>query len=132
MAAPEAAGLHLGQQVVDRGILDRRGRHAGTVADLVLEVHTPSSDGSPSAPLVTALLTGPMAVAQDLPRPLAWLARAIYRVLGLADPRPVEIAWTHVAELDVVVHLDVARAEVGFERLPDAVTRRFIGRLPGA
>jgi sporulation protein YlmC with PRC-barrel domain len=123
--------MELGVWVVDRGLIDRNGRRAGVVDDLIIELPEPCGT-EPSLPRVVALQTGPMALSENLWLPLRSLARLIYRLLGLPDARPVEIGWEHVSAIDVVVHLDLTREEAGLEALAEAVRRRFIGRIPGS
>jgi hypothetical protein len=125
------AGMELGVWVVDRGLIDRNGRRAGVVDDLIIELPEPCG-AEPSLPRVVALQTGPMALSENLWPPLRSLARLIYRLLGLRDARPVEIGWEHINAIDVVVHLDLTREEAGLEALAEAVRRRFIGRIPGS
>jgi hypothetical protein len=124
--------MDLGKHVADKELLDRDGLRAGKVDDLLLEIGEPRADGALPAPEVVAILCGPMALSADMPRPVRWLTRRIYRLLGVTNPQPVEVGWDHVTAIDVVVHLDLARGEMGVMALPDAVNRRYIGRLPGA
>lgn len=126
--------MNLGEQIIDCGVLDCNGRHAGKVDDLVLEFDDPSSGrtGDCSGPRVVALVSGPTALSRNLSRPIQRFVRAVYRLAGIADPEPSEVAWERVASIDVVVHLDVDREETGWSAVGDAVNRRFIERLPGA
>jgi hypothetical protein len=124
--------MNLGTQIVDRGILDRDGRHAGKVDDLILEFDDPSQDPAAAGPGVIALVTGPTAMSRNLSGPVRWFVRAIYRLIGIADPKPSEIAWENVKCIDVVVHLTVDREAAGWSAVGDAVNRRFIERLPWA
>ena len=64
--------------------------------------------------------------------PVRSLVRAVYRLAGVADPKPSVIPWERVQSIDVVVHLDIAREEAGWCAVGDAVNRRFIARLPGS
>ncbi len=124
--------MDLGKHVVDKELLDQDGWRAGKVDDLVLEISERAPDGSLPSPEVVALVTGPLALSRNLPRLVQWLTRRLYHLLGVRDPRPVEIPWSKVTEIDVVVHLDVKREAEDLTALADAVVRRFIGRLPGA
>lgn len=124
--------MDLGKHVVDKELLDRDGLRAGKVDDLILEIGDAGTDGAPPPPEVRAILTGPMALSADLPRPVRGLTRLLYRLLGLARPESVTIGWEHVTAIDVVVHLDIDRQRAGIMALAEAVDRRFIGRLPGA
>lgn len=121
--------MDLGKHVLDKEIVDRAGRRAGKVDDLLLEI---GAIGDGELPRVTAIISGPMALARNLPRPLRWLAFQTYRLLGLARPRPSAIPWRCVTEIDVVVHLELSRDETRYDDLADAVDRRFIGRIPGS
>lgn len=123
--------MDLGKQVLDKELIDRDGRRAGKVDDLLLEIE-PTPDGRLREPKVVAIMSGPLALSQDLSRPVAWFARLVYHLLGLADPHPVEIPWERVSKIDVAVHVDVERQAAGLTALADAVDRRFIARIPGA
>ena len=124
--------MDLGKHVVDKEILDKHGRRLGKVDDLLLEAPEPAANGPSREPEVVAIITGPLALSEDLSRPVRWLTRHVYRLLGLADPRPAEIPWGAVVAIDVVVHVDLDRSAAGWSALADAVNRRFIERLPGA
>ena len=123
--------MELGKHVVDKELLDCRGLRGGKVDDLVLETKE-AADGALPAPRVVALVSGPFALGRNLPRPLRWPVRAVYRLFGVPDPRPVEIPWDRIMAIDVVVHVDVDREAAGLTALQDAVARRVIERLPGA
>lgn len=118
--------IELGKQVLDKGLLDRDGRRCGKADDLVLELE-PGRE-----PELVALVSGPLAFAQTVGRPWRAAAAALHRLLGVADPHPVEIRWSAVEAIDVVVRLSVSRQESGLDALPDAVRRRIVARLPGA
>lgn len=122
--------MDLGKHVVDKELMDRRERRAGKVDDLLLRVEPAAGEASSLA--VVAIISGPLALGRCLPGPVTWLARQVYRLLGLRDPRPVTVPWERVVKIDVVVHLDITREEAGMTALADAVNRRLIGRLPGA
>jgi hypothetical protein len=124
--------MDLGKHVVDKELLDCHGLRAGKADDLLLEIAETGADGAVPFPVVKAIITGPMALSIDLPRPVQWLTRGIYRALGLARPDPITVGWEHVTAIDVVVHLDIDREREGVMALAEAVDRRYIGRLPGA
>ena len=124
--------MDLGKHVLDKEIVDRQLRRAGRVDDLVLELAEPGPDSVLQEPEVTAIVCGPLALGRTLSPPVRWLARQLYRVLGLADPHPVEVPWSAVSAIDVVVHLDIDRDHHGMTALEAAVRRRYIGRLPGS
>ena len=128
--------MELGKHVLDKGLLDAAGRRAGKVDDLLLDIADVALDGSIEGgapePEVVAIISGPLALAQNLPRWVQWLAIRLYHVLGVAEPGPVAIPWSAVTALDVVVHLSIEREGGGWYGLAEGVRRRYIGRLPGA
>jgi sporulation protein YlmC with PRC-barrel domain len=124
--------MDLGKRVLDKEILDCDGLRIGRVDDLCLEIGESGSDGSMPLPVVSSIVSGPMALAPIISSPTRWLARHLYRLLGLNDPRPVEIPWTAVTSIGVVIHVDRRRDGSGVSALAEAVERRFIRRLPGS
>ncbi len=129
-------GVDLGKHIEDKEILDRNDRRAGKVDDLLLELpelqDSDDADDSLARPEVVAIITGPLALARNLPAPLFALAKAVHRLFGIHNPEPVEIPWDRVSAIDVVVHVDVDREKLGLTELAEAVDRRIIGRIPGA
>lgn len=124
--------MDLGKHVLDKELIDRAGRRAGRVDDLVIEIEPAGPDGRIPSPEVRAIVSGPLALRATMSRPTRWLARHMYRLLGLADPHPIEIPWTQVTAIDVTVHVDRDRDHEGMTALETAVLRRYIGKLPGA
>lgn len=124
-----AGRLHLGKQVLDKGLLDRNGQPCGKVDDLLFVI--PDHDVH-DRPRVEGLVTGPGALAGTLPIPLRAVARAILRLLGIAHPRPVEVGWQHVTRIGPAIELDLDARESGITAVPDAVSARIIRHLPGA
>lgn len=124
--------MDLGKNVVDSELLDRNGRRGGKVDDLLLELAEPDEGRHLAEPEVVGIISGPMAAASLWPRWAQRVVRQVYRLLGVADPHPVCIPWSAVSAIEVVVHADVDRDEVGLTVLADAVRRRVIGRLPGS
>ena len=118
--------MQLGKHVLDKGILDRDGLRCGNVDDLLIEI---PDDGSP--PYITAIVTGPTAFARTMGRAAVRVARALHRLLGVRDARPVHVPWDDVEAVDVVVHLRIDSEHTPLQALPDAV-RRLVERVPGA
>lgn len=118
--------MQLGKQVLDKTLLDIQGKRAGKVDDLLLDL---PDDGT--APAVRAIVSGPLALVQSMPGWTHALARLLYRLLGLRDPRPVLIDWRAVTAIDVAVHLRADRDSAGLDVLADAVARRFTDHIPG-
>src|SRR4051794_40255886 len=106
-------------RVMDHALLDREGRRAGRVDDLLFEVRPAASAGAPPVIFLRELVSGPLPRA--LPRPLGALARIGYRALGLSDPRPAHVDWCHVKAIDALVHLDVQRDKAGLRAVDEVI-----------
>ncbi|MGN6197433.1 hypothetical protein [Humibacter sp.] len=130
----EGAWLAL-SQVMNHAILDRDGRRAGRVDDVLLDVSdTTPGGGRPTAStprllVVRAIVSGP------LPRPTRRAFRAFFRLCylacGIRDPHPAIVDWRHVDAIDALVHLGVGRDEAGL-RTVDRSVLRFIAKIPGS
>lgn len=123
--------VDLGKRVMDRLLLDRSGRLAGKVDDLIFEAPADASGAVSDTPEVVAIMTGPLALAGQW-RPWAAVARAGYWLLGVRDPRPVEIPWSRVERLGVAVHLTLSRDETPGLDEPERSAARLIERIPGS
>ncbi|KHL01427.1 hypothetical protein LK10_16345 [Sinomonas humi] len=121
-------GLSMGQ-IIDHAILDRDGHRAGRVDDLQFELEPGRSEGDPPRLVLRAIVSGP--VPRPMPSLLGGIARACYRLIGVQDPRPAVVDWSHVKAIDAFVHLDVERVAAGLRRVDEAVLR-YVGKLPGA
>lgn len=114
-------------RVIDHGIMDREGRRAGRVDDMLIELRE-DAHGSPRL-VLREIVSGP------LPRPasraLTAVARFCYRLIGVREPGPVAIEWSRVRMLDVAVHLDVDRDEAGLRKV-DAACERIVRHIPAA
>ncbi|WP_334171433.1 hypothetical protein [Sinomonas sp.] len=121
-------GLSMGQ-IIDHALLDRDGRRAGRVDDLEFELVEGRAEGDPPRLVLRAIVSGP--AARPMPRALSAAARACYRMIGVRDPGPATVAWSHVKAIDAFVHLDVERVEAGL-RAVDEAALRFVRRLPGS
>ena len=118
--------MELGKHVLDKTLLDAEGKRAGKVDDLLLEL---PDDGGP--PIVRAIITGPLALVQEQPRWTRGPVRLLYRLLGVRDPHPAQVAWSEVTTIDVAVHAGCDREAAGLNLLASAAARRFIDRIPG-
>lgn len=112
---------------MDHAILDVRGRRAGRVDDLELEV-LPHASAPPDI-VLRSILSGPL--PRPATRPLYAAARFFYRICGVLDARPARVEWRHVDAVDALVHLDVDRIEAGL-RVVDESVLRFVAKIPGS
>lgn len=119
--------MYLFRDVMDKELVDRDGHKAGKVDDIVLQLRPGE------LPAVRAILTGHGALTPILPAPIAHLARWLeQRILSIDALEAQTVAWEHVSHIDVAVHLDVDRVEANLMRTEEAISRRYIERLPGA
>lgn len=116
------AALHL----LDRQLLDVRGRPVGKVDDLEL---TPAENPD-EPPTVTAVLVGPSALAPRLGRLGRGLAALLVAIRGHADP--ARISAGVLREVGDHVGLSVTAEELGHQAGEDWVRDHVIGHLPGA
>lgn len=116
-------------RVMDHALLDRDGRRAGRVDDLQFDLIPGSDRGEPPKLVLRAIVSGPL--ARPVPKVLRTIARACYRLVGLTDPGPVTVGWSHVTAIDALVHLDVGRSEVGL-RAVDEAAGHLVEKLPGS
>ena len=113
--------------LLDRQIVDKDGRMAGTVDDLEL---TEEPNG---APYVTAILAGPGALSRQLGgRVGRWLESVHERLHPAEQTGPPRIASGVVRKIDNHVEVIVSREQLDISRFEDWVRDRFIKRIPGA
>jgi sporulation protein YlmC with PRC-barrel domain len=112
----QARPLHLMREVLDHEVLDADGVSCGMVDDIELE-------WTKGGPAVAALLLGPGAWAERLPR---WLRAPVRAVFGRGL---VRIPWAEVVKVDEVVCLRSKAAAWGAGAL-DRRLGRWVARLP--
>ena len=108
--------LHL----LDRQVVDTRGRAVGNVDDVVLLV---PDDGSP--PYVVALLTGPGALG---PR----LGGALGRWVTRLSRTPGRIGMELLVDLGSAVTVSRSRRELGVHEAEDWAREHLVDHIPGA
>ena len=121
--------VDVGLHVLDRQILDRDGRHAGTVDDL--ELAPPESGEGP--PIAVAILSGPGALSLRLGGHIGRLLAGL--AVRLADPDhepPARVPFGVVKEISDHVELSVAKADLPVGRFEAWVRERLIAKLPGS
>jgi sporulation protein YlmC with PRC-barrel domain len=117
---------YLGLGLLDRQLVDRRGRLVGKVDDLELEL------GGDGAVLVIAILSGPGTLAQRMGfrRYGAWVQRAHRLLLG-SDADPAWIPFTKVSKIGNHVDLAADQEELATQSSHRWVVDHVIGRIPG-
>jgi hypothetical protein len=115
-----------GRQLLDRQIESKDRRPVGKVDDLELDLEHP--DG----PVVSALLTGQIAVgARFRGRLRVWVTSVAQR-LRRGDDSPQRYDITLVESVGASVVLTVPHGELPVADLEAWLSEHFIGRIPGA
>ena len=123
--APDAIDAAL--NLLDRQIVDKDGRMAGTVDDLEL------TDDPKGPPYVTAILAGPGALARQVGGRFGrWLESIHQRLHPSEQAGPPRIAFGIVRKIYDHVEVIVSREELDITRFEDWVRDRLIKRIPGA
>jgi sporulation protein YlmC with PRC-barrel domain len=113
--------------LLDRQIVDKDGRMAGTIDDLEL------TEDPKGAPYVTAILAGPGALSRQLGGRFGkWLESVHERLHPDQQPGPPRIAFGVVRKIDNHVEVIVSREELEISLFEDWARDRFIKRIPGA
>jgi hypothetical protein len=122
-----ARSIQLQLQLVDHQMVDRDGWLCGNIDDLELEI---PDDGS--TPYVSAILSGPAALAPRLQGRLGgWVSRLHRRLHPATDPGPIRIPWSRVADVGSHVRLSDQREELYTNSTEAWLAEHFIGRIPG-
>jgi sporulation protein YlmC with PRC-barrel domain len=127
VSAPGGRTLDAALHLLDRQLIDPDGMMVGKVDDLELTLseHDPSEP-----PVVSAILTGPSALAPRLGRPGRMIASLLRAIRGHADPD--RISFGVVAAIDDHIDLVVRRADLSNQVAERWVRDHVIGHLPGA
>lgn len=121
------ADFYLFRDVMDKGLVDRNGDKMGKVDELLLELRPGE------LPAVRTIVLDHGSLLVLLPTFLANICRWIEeRILGLTEIEPIEIPWERVESIDVVVHVDVDRQQVGATQTEEALWERYVSKLPWA
>jgi sporulation protein YlmC with PRC-barrel domain len=119
--------LYAGRQLLDRQIATVEGRSVGKVDDLELDL------SDPRTPLVTALLTGQIALAARFQgRRKVWMRAIGERLRPSDDVGPRRIDVRLVRSVGATVTLTVPHGDVTPADLEVWLSDHFIGRIPGA
>ncbi|MFN8017971.1 MAG: hypothetical protein U0P45_07585 [Acidimicrobiales bacterium] len=120
-------GIGLVRWLLDHQVDDARGRHLGKVDDLEL---TTMSDGTV---VVTALLSGPGALAGRLGGRLGTIWAAVWRRAHPSErPEPIRTPIELVVRAGSRVQLGAPAAELDFDRSEAWLRDHIVEALPGA
>jgi hypothetical protein len=123
-----ARRLDAALELLDRQLIGSDGTPAGKADDLELS----DPGGNLEQPRVTAILTGPAALAGRLHTPVGrWLVRVATRLLAPGHDQLSRVPFDQVQAVGASIRLRVAagRLDAG---AGEARVRRLVGRIPGA
>jgi hypothetical protein len=115
--------------LLDRQIIDADGQQAGKVDDVEF-----AEPDDASAPVLVAILTGPLALGPRIGGRLGdWWAAIGQRLRPDDDPEPNRIPITQVDHLDrTELTLNVSRDVLDIDRLRDWVRDHVVAPIPGS
>jgi sporulation protein YlmC with PRC-barrel domain len=121
--------IDAGLSLLDRQIMDKDGLMAGKVDDLELTF----PEGGVSTPFVSAILSGPGALAAQIGGSFGrWIASVERRLRPSAEGAPARISFGVVKRITEHVELIVPRSQLDVNRGEEWVRDVIIGKLPGA
>jgi sporulation protein YlmC with PRC-barrel domain len=123
-----ARSLWIALQLLDRQILDDRGRPVAKVDDIELGL-----DPADELPTVTALLCGPAALGGRFGRPLGGFLQGFRRLMRGADgDEPLAVSMNLVVEIGPALKLDTNRESLPVTEVEEFLGQHVIGHIPGS
>jgi sporulation protein YlmC with PRC-barrel domain len=120
--------LWIGLQLLDRQILDDRGRPLAKIDDIEL-----SEGGPDELPTVTALLCGPAALGGRLGRRVGGLLQGARRLMrGDGDRHPIAVPMNLVVEIGPAVKINANRESLPVNEVENFLGQHVIGHIPGS
>jgi sporulation protein YlmC with PRC-barrel domain len=118
--------MHVRQALLDQQVLDRNGEQMGKVDGVIVELR----QGRPPR-IANLVIGGGTAVRRLHPGFAAWMLRWRRR-WGPEGDQPLEVPWSKVRKIGVVVKVDVEAEHTAALAWEHWVRRHIIGRIPGA
>lgn len=117
--------MHLIGDVLDEQLRDSRGKNAGRVDGIVLEVR------DDKAPRLAYLEVSPITLLARFNMRIAeWYARFDGR-LGEGRGIPIRIPWSRVTREGTVLQMDMEVGDTPINALEDWLSRTIVQRIPG-
>lgn len=118
--------MHVVRDLLDKQLVDSRGRKMGRVDGLAMEV------GDGAQPSVTVIRVGGAALTRRLPGVAGRWLTALGRRYGVNHGEPFSIPWSKVTLAERVVRVEVSSDESAAMAGARWVRDHIVGRLPGA
>jgi sporulation protein YlmC with PRC-barrel domain len=119
--------MELMRDVLDKQVLDRKGRKIGRVDGIVMELR----DDAP--PRIVGFEMGAVALGHRLGRRVgARVARLAVRLGGRIYAKPYRVPWSAVTDVGRDVEVSVDVRETPLHDWQGWLRRNIIGRIPGA
>jgi len=120
--------VELGLRLLDHQLVDRNGWMAGNVDDL--ELTSPDGGG---APIVTAILAGPGALARRIGGRLGNVIASIHeRLQERGVEGPARVSFGAVTAIGSDVRLSVSRRDLESYRVERWAWEAIVSKIPGA
>jgi sporulation protein YlmC with PRC-barrel domain len=113
------------RDLLDKLVVDRNGRDMGRVDGIIAE----QRDGM--APRISALAIGPSVLGGRLHPAVGRFIAGLEQAFGVADGRPVRVAFSEVTEVGAVVKVDLVLGATGAGNVERRL-RAWIEKIPGA
>lgn len=118
--------MDLGRDVLDKQLVDRRGRLMGKADGIVLELR----EGAP--PRVVAIEQGGVTLGRRLgPRCARWM-RALAQAFAITDGEPRRYPFTAILDVGRDVRLDLDAEECGAWAWERWLRTHVVARIPGS
>jgi hypothetical protein len=123
-----ARSLWIALHVLDRQILDDRGRPVAKVDDVELQ-----QEPSDELPTVTELLCGPAALGSRFGRGVGGFLQASRNLLrGEREQPPIAVSINFVEEIGPAIKLNVERESLPVTAVEEFIGDHIIGHIPGS
>ena len=123
-----ARSLWIGLHLLDRQLLDDRGRPVAKIDDVELR-----QEPSDELPTVTAVLCGPAALGSRFGRRIGGFLQAARELLrGNDDAAPIAVSMNLVVDIGSAVKLNVDRESLPVTAVEQFLGQHVIGHIPGS
>jgi hypothetical protein len=117
--------VNLVRDILDKNVIDRDGKPMGRVDGILV------AGGGGQPPRIAAIEIGPSVLGYRVHPAAGRFIAGLEQAFGVADGRPVRVAFNRVTKIGSSLQVDLAIGETGAGNVEQCV-RAWIDRLPGA